>query len=366
MKKFLIISLATFFMFLAGCSTSNESSTNTSTEAKSNTSTETKSKATEEPAKPTGPISIVWYPNESGSDLAEARDALAEIIKGATGLEVEHRTTTDYNIAIETIANGNADLAFMGAVGYIEANKKNSAVVPIVVPSGQSGTLDDALYNAWIGVKRENADLYKSGSEFTIENIQGKRFSFVSTSSASGFVVPASTITGYFNQKDEWKNLSSEDLLEGGSNKLFSEVAYGNSHQGTLVNLLLDRSDVAAFCDACIDNYIELIEGEENVRGAVYRVRDDADEPLNGFPGEEFTIISVTPVLNAPFVANTNNLSAEMIEKIIVAFTSDEVANNPSVFVPGDSEFKGLFSKRADERFVRVEDSWFNPLRELQ
>lgn len=98
----------------------------------------------------------------------------------------------------------------------------------------------------------------------------------------------------------------------------------------------------------------------------VYRVRDDADEPFNEFPGEEFTLISVTPVLNAPFVANTNNLSAEMIEKIVLAFTSDEVANNPSIFVPRDSEFKGLFSKRADERFVRVEDSWFNPLRALQ
>lgn len=265
MKKYLIISIAIFFMILAGCNSSNEtSSSNNSTEKNSNTSTETKSTP---PAK-SGPISIVWYPNESGSELADARDALAEIIKGATGLEVVHRTTTDYNIAIETIANGNADLAFMGAVGYIEANKKNSAVEPIVVPSGQSGTLDDALYHAWIGVKREIADLYKSGSDFSIENIQGKKFSFVSTSSASGFVVPASTIIGYFSQKDEWKNLSSEDLLEGGRNKLFSEVAYGNSHQGALVNLLLDRSEVAAFCDACIDNYIELVEGEENVRGA--------------------------------------------------------------------------------------------------
>ncbi|RXJ00651.1 phosphate/phosphite/phosphonate ABC transporter substrate-binding protein [Anaerobacillus alkaliphilus] len=365
MKKYLFISLALLFVFLVGCNSSNSNATSTSKESSASSgTTETKSKT--ETSKPAGPITIVWYPNESGSDLADARDALGEIVTNATGLEVVHRTTTDYNIAIETIASGNADLAFMGPIGYIEANKKNSAVLPMVVPSGQSGTVDDALYHAWLGVKKENAESYKNGSDFSIENIQGKKMSFVSTSSASGFVVPGNSIVGYFSQKEQWKDLIAEDLLEGGSNMFFSEVAYGNSHQGSLVNLLMNRSDIAAFCDSCVNNYIEHVDGEENRPGAVYRIRDDADEPLNGFPGEEFTIISVTPVLNAPFVVNTNNLNADMIEKIIVGFTSDEVANNPSVFVPKDSEFKGLFSKRADERFVRVEDAWFNPLRDLQ
>lgn len=370
MKKYLMITFALILLFVAGCGNST-TDTSTSSNSGSNTSssaapqTEAKSNNTE-PAKRTNPITIVWYPNESGSELAGAREALGNIVKQATGLDVQHRTTTDYNIAIETIASGNADLAFMGPIGYIEANKKNSAVQPMVVPSGVSGTIDDAVYYSWLGVKKENAEQYKDGSSYSIENIQGKRFSFVSTSSSSGFVVPSNSIIAYFSQKEEWKDLTSEDLLEGGRNMFFSEVAYGNSHQGALVNLLTGRADVASFCDACVDNYIELVDGEENRPGAVYKIRENADDPFTGFPGEEFTIIQVTPVLNAPFVVNKDNLNDEMIESIIAAFTSDEVANNPQVFVPAGSEFKGLFSKRAEERFIRVDDAWFNPLRELQ
>ncbi len=366
MKKYLFISLAFLVVFLAGCSSSSSNSTTTksSESTASSTSTETKSKT--ETAKPSGPITMVWYPNESGSELAEARDAFGDIIKKATGLDVVHRTTTDYNIAIETIASGNADLAFMGAVGYLEANNRNNAVQPLVIPSGQSGTIDDAVYYSWLGVKNENADMYKNGPDFSIDSIQGKKFSFVSTSSTSGFVVPGNSIVSYFNQKDQWKDLTAEDLLEGGSNMFFSEVAYGNSHQGSLVNLLTDRVDIAAFCDSCVGNYIEFVEGEENRPGAIYKIRDNADDPFTSFPGEEFTVIAVTPVLNAPFVVNTNKLDADTIEKIIAAFTSDEVADNEAVFVPSGSDFKGLFSKRGNERFVRVEDAWFNPLRELR
>ncbi|QOY38234.1 PhnD/SsuA/transferrin family substrate-binding protein [Anaerobacillus isosaccharinicus] len=363
MKKFVIITFALFLIFLVGCSNSTSNSDSSSNDASSSEQkTETKSEVT----APTGPLTIVWYPNESGSELAGAREALGDVITAATGLEVQHRTTTDYNIAIETIANGNADLAFMGAIGYIEANIRNNAVQPLVIPSGQSGTADDAVYYGWLGVKKENADLYKDSSDYSIENIKGKKFSFVSTSSTSGFVVPANSIVSYFSQKDEWKNLIAEDLLEGGSNKLFSEVAYGNSHQGSLVNLLTNRVDVAAFCDACVSQYIELIEGEENRPGAIYMVKDNADDPFNNFPGEEFTLISVTPVLNAPIVVNKDNINDDLATKLIEALTSDEVANNTSVFVPAGSDFIGLFNKRADERFVHVNDAWFNPLRELR
>ena len=61
---------------------------------------------------------MVWYPNESGNDLKAARDAIGEVVEEVTGKKVDHKLTTDYAVAIETIANGNAQLAFMGAQGY--------------------------------------------------------------------------------------------------------------------------------------------------------------------------------------------------------------------------------------------------------
>ncbi|RFU69001.1 phosphate/phosphite/phosphonate ABC transporter substrate-binding protein [Peribacillus saganii] len=311
-------------------------------------------------------LTIAWLPNESGADMGEAREEIGKVIEEKTGKKVEHKTTTDYIIAIESVANGNADVAFLGAQGYIEAHNKNEKVIPLAVPSGESGTLEDAVYYSWLSVKKENQDKYKSGGEFTIDNIAGKKFSFVSNSSTSGFKVPSTGVVEYFSKKEEYKNLTAEDLLEGGKGKFFSEVLYGGSHQGSAVNLLTGKSDVAAFCDTCVGNYVELAEGTANKPGALYKVKEDAAEPFNTVPGEEFSLISVTPVLNAPFVANTEMVSEEDLKKLQEVFTSDEVASNEKIFVPEGSEFSGLFSKKSgNERLVPVEDEWFNPIREL-
>jgi phosphonate transport system substrate-binding protein len=310
-------------------------------------------------------ISIVWYPNESGEDMKSSRDDIAKVIEEATGKKVDHKLTTDYTIAIETIANGNAQLAFMGAQGYIEANNKNSAVLPVCVPSGSSGTLDDAMYYSWLNVRKGEEDQHKVNGQFTIENIQGKRFSFVSISSTSGFKVPSSGIATYFSQKEQWKDITAEDLMEGGKDNFFTEVLYGGSHQGSAVNLLTNRADIAAFCDTSVANYVEIVSGEESRPGAVYKVSEGAADPFTGLSGKEFVIISSTPVLNDPFVMNTDVLTEEDQKAIVEAMTSEETANNTKIFVPKDSGEKGLFTKTKNERFLAVEDAWFNPIREL-
>lgn len=308
-------------------------------------------------------IKFVWYPNESGEDLKGARDEIGKIIEKATGKKVEHQLTTDYAIAIEAIANGNAQLAFTGPQGYIEANNKNKKVVPLFVNSGVSGTLNDAVYYSWLCVRKGDEGQYKSGNAFSLDKIVGKKFSFVSTSSTSGYKVPSAGIVSYFSKNDQWKNLKQEDLLEGGTGKFFSEVQFGGSHQGSAVNLLTNKVDIAAFCDTNLINYVELADGKMNTPGAAYRVRQDAAEPFNNLVGKEFVAISVTPVLNSPFIANADVLSKESMDAITAAFTSDEVTKNPLIFIPKDSKDKGLFA--APQKFLTVEDAWFNPIREL-
>ncbi|WP_010648692.1 PhnD/SsuA/transferrin family substrate-binding protein [Oceanobacillus massiliensis] len=308
-------------------------------------------------------IDIVWYPNESGSDMKSSRDEIGNVIAEATGKDVEHHLTTDYAVAIETIINDNADLAFMGAQGYIEAKNGNDAIVPLAVPSGASGTLDDAVYHSWLAVNVDEQDDYKIDGEFSLDTIADKRFSFVSNSSTSGFKVPSSSILAHFAQQDEYAGLAEEDLMEGGP--LFSQVLFGGSHQGSAVNLLNGNADVAAFCDTCVENYVEVAEGDVNTVGAVYKVKGDAAEPFNTVTGSEFTLMSVTPVLNAPFAANMDVLGQEDFDTLKELFTSDEIADNQKIFVPEDSGEAGLFFKSDNERFVEVEDSWFDPIREL-
>jgi phosphonate transport system substrate-binding protein len=355
-----VMAVAVVLSVFTGCSNSTGSETTKSRETTKSTET---TKETEKAKVSNEPIVWAWYPNESGEELKGARDELGKVVEEATGRKVEHKLTTDYIIAIESVVSGNAHIAFFGAEGYVQAHKKNPKVLPMVVNSGSSGTLEDAIYHSWLNVKKGNEGEYMKDGKYSIDNIQGKRFSFVSNSSTSGFRVPSAGIVKHFSQMDKWKDIETEDLLEGGDNNFFKEVLFGGSHQGSAVNLLTGKSDVSAFCDVCVQNYVEFAEGTENTAGATYRVKADAVEPFDTVRGEEYVIISVTPVLNAPFVANTEVLSQEEINSIIEALTSDKTASNEKVFVPKGAEFKGLF--KAPERFVKVEDAWFEPIRKL-
>lgn len=342
-------------IFLAACNAKNETNVGNAEKNEEGTSEAVK--------KTKDPLVMVWYPNESGSEMAASRDAFGKIFEQATGRKVEQKLTTDYAIAIESIASGNAHVAFMGPQGYIEANNKSADVQPIVVPSGESGTLDDAVYYSWLAVPKEKADAYKANGEYVIDTIAGKRFSFVSASSTSGFKVPSSSIISHFTKQDAYKDLTQDDLIE--ANALFPEVLFGDSHQGSAVNMLMERADVAAFCDTCVEPYVEIAEGDENTVGAVYRVKDDAAAPFNNLAGKEFVLISVTPVLNSPFVVNKSVLTEEEITALTELLISDETTNDTSIFVPKDSGGTGLFYKSGEERFLQVEDAWFDPIREL-
>lgn len=314
----------------------------------------------------TKPIVVVWYPNESANDRAASREAFGKVIEEATGRKVEHKLTTDYVIAIESLASGSADIgASMGAVGYIEAKTKNPEVNTLVVNSDSNGTLDNAIYYSWLAVNSADDGNYKTGDSYSIENIQGKRASFVSNSSTSGFKVPTTSIIDYFKQKDQWKDINTDALVEGGQNMFFSEVLFGGSHQGSAFNLVSGKADVAAFCDTELIHYVDVKTGELNKVGTVYAVKSDASAPFDTVTGKEFTVISVTPVLNGPCAYNPKNLSPDEVKKIQDALTSEATANIPELFYNADNGEMGFYKKTDKEAFVVVEDSWYDPIRTL-
>ncbi|ATW28753.1 phosphonate ABC transporter substrate-binding protein [Candidatus Formimonas warabiya] len=309
-------------------------------------------------------ITVAWLPNQAGDDFKDARAEIDKVIEKATGKKVEDKLTTDYAITIEALASGTAQIAWVGAQQYVEAHEKNSKVLPLVVNSGDSGALDDAKYYSRLVVKKGNEDQYKNGSEYAIDKIAGKKMSFVSNSSTSGYKVPAAAIVSYFSAQDPWKGLTAEDLLEGGSDKFFSQVLFGGSHQLSLVNVISDKADVAAVDDIDVVSYVDLTEGSDNTPGAVYTVKQDATDPFSKFPGAQYVVIKAMPVMNGPFMVNTEALSQETIDAVTQALTSDEVTNNPKIFLPEDAAYKGMFNQ--PQRFLTVEDAWYNPIREMK
>ena len=121
----------------------------------------------------------------------------------------------------------------------------------------------------------------------------------------------------------------------------------------------------AAFCDTEIAPYAACTEGEASTTGSVYTINSDASAPFDTVTGKEFVVIQSTPVLNGPFAYNSDALDPADVKAIQDLFTSDEVANNEVIFVPEDSENVGMFEKSENERFVMVDDSWFDPIRDL-
>lgn len=307
------------------------------------------------------PIVITWYPNESSNTHEAVRAEVGKLIEKATGRKTEHKLTTDYTIAIEAIASGSADIAIaMGAVGYIEAKERNPEIDVLFVNSDENWSLDGAKYFAWLCVPTEKADEYKSGDTYSIDNIKGKKMSFVSNSSTSGFRVPTSSIISHFASD----NLDEDKLIEGGPDMFFSEVFFGGSHQGSAVNLLSGNVDVAAFCDIEVQAYVEAKTGNESTVGSVYTVKQGADAPFDQYVGRDFTIIASTPVFNGPNVYNPKNLTAAEIKAIQDLFTSEEVASNKILFYDDSVEgAMGLYKKSKSYGFVLTTDSWYDPYR---
>lgn len=301
------------------------------------------------------PLVWVWYPNESTPEFADARSAIIAIVEETLGREVEEQLTTDYAIAIEALINENAAFSWFGGEGYVQAHAREAGVLPLVTAS-TTDSLDDAKYYSMLGTLRENENMFKVNGEFNLDTLEQKTFSFVSNSSTSGFRVPSSVISEHFS-------VDSEELLEGGPGMVFSEVMFGGSHQGSFYNVLAGQADLGAFCNVCIDSYIDWVDGELNdpLPGDIIRVKEGADAPFDQIPGIEVVLIDTVPVLNAPIVMNTNLLTDAEVQALKDAFTSEATMNNKDIFGPeGSSAF---FEE--GERFLLVEDRWYDPIRRL-
>lgn len=310
-------------------------------------------------------ITMVWLPNESSAEFDKGREEFGKVLEKYAGVPVELMTTTDYNVAIEAIASGKAQLANMGAEGFIQAQKKNAKVMPLVTTSDTDGKLDGAKYFSRICVPADQMDQYKDDSDptgYSIKNVKGKRMSFVSATSTSGFKVPSNAIMDAF--PDEVA--STDELTKPG---FFSQVLFGNSHPGSAVNLLQGDADVAAFDDIDVDMYLDVPTDDRdkaNSAGQVYNVKDGAVQPFDRVQGKSFGIIQSTPVLNGPIAVNTEVLPQDIIDKLLEGLTSKETASDELLFAPEDVEDSGAVWSLGDTAgFIAVEDSWYDPIRNL-
>lgn len=130
------------------------------------------------------PLRVVLIPADGGTEDGTRADyqPVFNAVSRMTGLQFDLKVGQSYAAVVEALCNGGADIAFVGPVTYIEANRRQCAeLLAVGVENGQS------IYYAGI--------FTKAGSPIhTLKDLKGRRVAFGDVNSTSSFVFPMTMI----------------------------------------------------------------------------------------------------------------------------------------------------------------------------
>ncbi len=309
----------------------------------------------------TDPAEIIfaWEPSNSGTEYVGMRDAFCEAIGTGAGIPCKPMTTADYNVTIEALSSGKAHMASLGASEYVEIHKKNPKIEVAFVLSDKEGKLNQVSYYSQVLCREEDVDKYKDASgNFSIDNIKGCKYSFVSTSSTSGFVIPATVFVGKFGMS------STDDFTEPG--KFFSTVVMAGSQPLSVYQLASGAVDLCSCDTTSSTSAYTVVSGNLGEVGTVYEVKEGEGE-FAKCSGQRLVCAYTIPVPAVPFCVNTEYVSAETIQKIVDYMCSSEVADNRKIFKdPNDADTTSKWKHSSDKIcFVPADDSYYDDYRKL-
>lgn len=216
-------------------------------------------------------LKMVFVPaSEKGDENDFA--SLLKIIEQITEYKIESIKVTDYNAAVEAMRAGRVDMAWYGAKTYIQASEIAGAeAFAVGVPKGKK----TASYHTHFIVKKDSPI-----TEFTKEQLKGKRLALNHVGSTSGDLIP----------RYELLQIELNTKIKGD----FKIVQYTGSHDAAIMSVLYGTADVGGVSSVNWDARI-------------------ADETINP---DDFQIIhSSPPIMGAP-LAYSKNLPIEVRKKI--------------------------------------------------
>lgn len=316
----------------------------------------TEAKQPERPEK----IVFAWEPSNSGADYEAMRDSMAAAIEDATGIPCEVMTTTDYNVTIEALSSGQAQVASLGADEYVEIHDRNPAIEAGFVLSDKQGELNPVSYYSQIICRDGEQDQFTDANgAFDFDKLRGQDYSFVSLSSTSGYVIPATVFAGKFG----YDNI--DVFAESG--EFFNKVVMATSQPLSVYQVASGNVNLASCDNTSASAAYHVVSGINGEVGCVYEVQEGLEGDLANWAGSRLVCVNSFPVPAVPFCINTEALPADVVDAIITYMTSDEVANNPDIFVnPDNPSHKSKYKKSSDKvRFVAADDAYYNDYRKL-
>ena len=255
-------------------------------------------------------FTYVMIPGEDTEKAVQLRDNMCQDLSEAIGIPVNVYRASDYNAAVEAMRTGNAQMALLGPFSYITAVERAGA--ECICVTGRNGNKG---YQSYI--------IAKSDSDIEgLADLEGRSFGFVDPSSTSGNIVPSNDLLNELNL-----SLSFDELhLDG---KFFSAVTYVGSHDSSLQSVIQGNVDAAAISSNTYNNQIE--------KGNVSE--------------DDLKIIHASTVIPGSPICIQKDLPEELkqiVEEFLLAYDEDEY-------------FGG-----SDNRYVSIEDSDYDIIRELQ
>ena len=163
-------------------------------------------------------------PDDNTTELTEKFDPVAAYLSDKLGVPVEYVPSSDYGASVEMFKNGDIHLAWFGGLTGVQARQAVSGAHAIV-----QGSEDPHYYSYFIANKSTGLE----GSEEFPMQIAKRRFTFGSTMSTSGRLMPEHFIR-------EYSGKSPEDFFEhdygfsGSHNKTAEQVQSGAYEVGVL------------------------------------------------------------------------------------------------------------------------------------
>jgi phosphonate transport system substrate-binding protein len=173
----------------------------------------------------------IVFPTRSGTtDLQTKAKVVTEFLSKELQQPVD-AVFGDDTAAVEALRANRADVAFLSSRSALKAKElANASLYLAEVRSNYSG---GHTYKS-IFVVPKNSPLKSGQGEATLSQLKGKRISFTSPTSGSGFIFPVAELV-------QQKLIPNRDRLNG----FFGQVTYGGSYDKALQAVLRNQADVA-------------------------------------------------------------------------------------------------------------------------
>lgn len=294
-------------------------------------------------------FTIAFLPNETtAGELSDSAQMLADVIQEALGDEytVDYVIVDEYSAVSEAVLSGTAQIAWESGSTFMKAHLEDDAVIPLV---SYAPNADASLggYPAYIATNKDNADDFTglTTEAQKLEVLKGKSFSFVSSTSTSGWLVPTTTLWNTFGPAGSGDLTDKAAIYEetdtnGG---LFSEIQFGGTHQTNAMNIYMGTVYAGAFC-------------------CTYGVGTDTEG--NDYTLDDFYIIAEALVPNGPLWVNSDYFTQEEMDAITNFLVDLDDTNNAGFF---DAQ-TGFFFEYDDptiQRFFSVDVTHYDFVRAM-